>query len=110
MDSNSSFATYPSLRDKKVIITGGASGIGESFVRQFAFQGSKVAFLDIQDENGGNLAKTLSLSDVKYFHCDLCDIAQVKKTIAEVAEWLGGVDILVNNAANDRRHKTLEVG
>ena len=49
-------ATYPSLKDRVVLITGGASGIGESIVEQFASQKSKVAFLDINDELGNELS------------------------------------------------------
>ena len=52
-------ATYPSLKDRVVLITGGASGIGESIVEQFASQKSKVAFLDINDELGNELSKKI---------------------------------------------------
>ena len=44
------FARYPSLRDRTVFITGGASGIGASMVEQFAAQGAKVGFVDLADE------------------------------------------------------------
>jgi short chain dehydrogenase len=42
-------ARYPSLEDRVVIVTGGASGLGEAIVRAFAANGARVAFLDIQD-------------------------------------------------------------
>ena len=72
----SSYATYPSLVDRTVLITGGASGIGESFVTHFADQGAKVAFLDVADEAGQALATRLS--DRRhapiFLRCDLADV------------------------------------
>lgn len=50
MDDRSGMAIYPSLKDRVVVVTGGASGIGEAIVEGFAGQGSQVAFLDLQDE------------------------------------------------------------
>ena len=46
---NTNYATYPSLRDRVVLITGGAAGIGAAMVEAFHAQGAKVAFLDIDD-------------------------------------------------------------
>ena len=54
-------AIYPSLKDKVVIITGGAQGIGESIVEQFIKQQSKVAFLDIDEKAAENLVKKMEL-------------------------------------------------
>ena len=51
------FGSYPSLHDRVVLVTGGATGIGEKMVEEFAKQGAKVAFLDIQNEAGTQLAK-----------------------------------------------------
>ena len=51
------FATYPSLRDRPVLITGGASGIGAEMVAQFRAQGSRVAFLDFDDAGGRKVAE-----------------------------------------------------
>ena len=56
------FGSYPSLRGRVVVVTGGASGIGEKIVEQFTRQGAKVAFLDIQNEAGIQLAKRISAS------------------------------------------------
>jgi D-xylose 1-dehydrogenase len=98
-----SFARYPSLRDKAVLITGGASGIGAEHVAQFARQGARVAFLDIADNEAATLIDTLKAEDVPtptYRNCDLTDIDALRDTIAE----LGSFDVLVNNAANDQRH------
>jgi NAD(P)-dependent dehydrogenase (short-subunit alcohol dehydrogenase family) len=55
-ESTEQFARYPSLKDRVVVVTGGATGIGESIVTHFARQGSRVAFLDVQDEPAEQLA------------------------------------------------------
>jgi len=106
------FATYPSLKDRAVLITGGATGIGESLVRHFAQQGARVAFLDVQDEAAVALRNELSVSGCTaplYLHCDLTDIAALKESVKQVLAAMGTVDVLVNNAGNDRRHATAEV-
>ena len=99
-------AKYPSLEDKVVIITGGASGIGVSIVEQFLQQGSKVAFLDKEKDLGENIAE--KFNNYKYTplfkHCDLTNIDNLKKVISEIRDELGLISILVNNAANDERH------
>ena len=64
MEQTGGFATYPSLRDRVVIVTGGASGIGEAIVEAFAKQNAQVAFLDIQDEAAEKLDKILSTPSV----------------------------------------------
>ena len=103
------FAKYPSLKDRVVVVTGGATGIGESFVRQFAAQGSRVAFFDVQDEAGRFLAEDVAgrgCPKPDYLHCDLTDVAALKAAVTRVLATHGSVDVLVNNAANDQRHKT----
>ena len=55
-----SVTRYQSLEDRVVLISGGASGIGETFVRAFADNGARVAFLDLQEEAGQALAKSLA--------------------------------------------------
>ena len=95
-----------------VLITGGATGIGESMVRHFARQGSRVAFFDIQDEAGRALAGELAREGCprpEYVRCDLADLAALQETAAQVIGTHGTVDVLVNNAANDQRHKIDEV-
>ena len=106
------FATYPSLQGRAVLITGGASGIGESLVCHFARQGARVAFLDIQDEAAGALVDGLAAEGCPtpvYRHCDLTDIEELKRVAEEVVGALGTVDVLVNNAANDQRHSVEDV-
>ena len=100
-------AIYPSLKDKVVIITGGAQGIGESIVEQFIKQQSKVAFLDIDEKAADNLVNRIKLEYKQtplFIKCDLKDIDQLKNSISLVREKLGSISVLVNNAANDERH------
>ncbi len=95
-----------------VLVTGGATGIGESLVTQFARQGSRVAFLDIQDEPARALADSLTAEGCLtplYIHCDLTDLAALKSAVEQVIGTCGTVDVLVNNAANDQRHTIEEV-
>ena len=105
--SESVFGRYPSLQGKVVVISGGASGIGEGIVEAFAEQDAKVAFLDIQDEPGHALVARLTdagCTPPVYYHCDLTDIAAVKAVSRQIEQELGTVSALVNNAGNDQRH------
>ena len=61
MGKTDGFASYPSLRDRVIVVTGGATGIGEALVEAFAMQNAHVAFLDIQDEAAKQLTKRLTL-------------------------------------------------
>lgn len=112
LPSRSQFATYPSLRGRKVLVTGGATGIGSSIVAHFAGQGSRVAFLDVQEEGARRLIDSMSAevdSTPIYFRCDLTNVAELQERVKGATEALGGVDVLVNNAANDQRHRIEEV-
>ncbi len=97
------FATYPSLKGATVLVTGGASGIGEYLVRAFAEQGSRVGFVDIDAERGEALATELG-SAVRFARCDLRDIAALKGAVADLKGAIGPATVLVNNAARDDRH------
>ncbi|MGD9904188.1 MAG: SDR family NAD(P)-dependent oxidoreductase [Vicinamibacterales bacterium] len=104
-------AQYPSLVDRRVLVTGGGSGIGEFIVAAFAAQGARVAFLEIQAEPARALVARLDghRHGVHFIHQDLTDIDGTQAAIAGLlAEW-GGVDVLVNNAANDDRHRVGEI-
>lgn len=103
------FATYPSLKDRRIIVTGGASGIGRSFVENFASQGARVAFLDMDAAAGAELAASVSAtrSASPYFEgCDVSDVDALQASIGSAISKLGGLDVLVANAANDTRHAT----
>jgi NAD(P)-dependent dehydrogenase (short-subunit alcohol dehydrogenase family) len=106
------FAHYPSLRDRVVLVTGGATGIGESIVTHFARQGSRVAFLDIDDEPAHALVHSLTVEGCptpEYIHCDLTDVSASKSAVDSVLANHATIDVLVNNAANDQRHAIEEV-
>ncbi|HUH63152.1 MAG TPA: SDR family oxidoreductase [Terracidiphilus sp.] len=108
----SQFARYPSLANRAVLITGGATGIGESIVTNFARQGSRVAFLDIQEEPARRLVDSISnegLPAPRFLHCDVTDLQALQGAVKQVLAEFGGMDVLVNNAANDQRHTTEEV-
>ncbi|MPQ92759.1 SDR family NAD(P)-dependent oxidoreductase [Thioclava sp. JE_KL1] len=100
------FATYPSLKGKSVIVTGGASGIGALIVEGFAAQGAKVGFLDRDAEGSAAVAKRFG---VDYELCDLRDIAAMKEALGRLREKIGPADVLVNNAARDDRHDWREI-
>jgi NAD(P)-dependent dehydrogenase (short-subunit alcohol dehydrogenase family) len=111
VDVQNKFATYPSLQDRVVIVSGGATGIGEAIVENFAHQGAKVCFFDIQDEAAASLIQRLedTKSSPEYWHVDLTDISDLRNAVNSVIERFGAVDVLVNNAGNDNRHKLSEV-
>ena len=91
------FAIYPSLKDKTVLVTGGASGIGAEIVRAFAAQGADVAFLDRDADAAAAIAQE---TGARHALVDLRDIPAMQEAIT----GLGQFDVLVNNAARDDRH------
>jgi NAD(P)-dependent dehydrogenase (short-subunit alcohol dehydrogenase family) len=99
-------AVYPSLRGKRVLITGGGSGIGAGIVEGFARQGADVTFFDIDEEVSTPLANRLG---VRFERVDLTDVEAAQATIARLAEEGGAFEVLVNNAANDDRHSVGDV-
>ena len=104
-------ATFPTLVDRSVFLTGGASGIGAELVRSFAAQGAFVHFVDISDDDGTALVETLkdARHEPLYTHVDVRDEVALKNAVNATAEVFGHLDVLVNNVANDMRHKPLEV-
>lgn len=105
------YAIYPSLQDRVVIVTGGASGIGAAIVDGFARQGAKVCFFDIHDEAAASLIQGLKTvgTPPEYCHVDLTDIAALQVAVKSVIECFGTIDVLVNNAGDDNRHKVSDV-
>ena len=101
------FAIYPSLKDKTVYVTGGASGIGAEIVRAFAAQGARVGFVDL-DEKGGK-ALAAECKNVEFARCDLRDIDELKAAFADLRAQVGPASVLVNNAARDDRHDWKDV-
>ncbi len=102
------FASYPSLKDKNVLISGGASGIGAEIVKAFAAQGSRVGFLDLDAEASKALTEATE-GTVDYEICDLRDIDATRSAIHALRERLGHFSVLVNNAARDDRHDWRDV-
>jgi D-xylose 1-dehydrogenase len=99
-------AMYPDLAGRVVLVTGGASGIGSAQVRAFADNGAKVAFLDVQNAPGVELAAELTRkgASVTYIECDLLRLEALTGAIDHVRRALGPVYALINNAAVDQRH------
>jgi NAD(P)-dependent dehydrogenase (short-subunit alcohol dehydrogenase family) len=101
-------AIYPDLKDQTVIVTGGAGGIGEAISRTFHAQGCKVGVLDIDTARGERLQAELGEA-IHFVACDLTDISALQAAVEAVRARFGPIDILINNAAHDERHDTLEV-
>jgi D-xylose 1-dehydrogenase len=105
-------SSYAGLAGRVVLITGGASGIGAAFVRAFAAQHARVAFLDIDTEAGEALVRDLaetSSSPPLFVPCDVLDIDALRVAITQVHKSLGDAAVLVNNAANDQRQILADV-
>ena len=104
------YATFKDLEDTSVFITGGGSGIGASITEGFLSQGAKVAFVQ-----RSNCDKFLDQVSSKYKHkplfikCDITDTKALQKAIFKANEAHGGINTLVNNAANDSRHSLDEM-
>lgn len=99
-------ATYPSLAGKRVLVTGGGSGIGAGIVEGFVRQGADVTFLDIAEQDSKALAERLGC---RFERADLTDIPAVQALIRRLIGDGGAFDVLVNNAANDDRHNWEDV-
>ena len=95
-------ATYPSLKDRVTVITGGGSGIGASMVERFCEQGSKVYFVDNDKTASYNLVERLARSrgnTPNFVCCDVRDINKLQSVIKSIIDASGPIRILVNNAA-----------
>ncbi len=103
---------YFDLENKRVFITGGGSGIGASIVEHFCEQGSEVYFVDINAEESKKLVdemKNKKFKEPTFIECDLINIKLLQETISKILTEKGPIDILINNAANDTRHKIDDV-
>jgi NAD(P)-dependent dehydrogenase (short-subunit alcohol dehydrogenase family) len=105
---NTQYARYPSLVDRSVFVTGGADGIGRALVQQFAGQGSRVGFADIQAGKAAEVVEACAVAGARhrprFYEVDLVDIAALRRVCAAAIADLDGVAVLVNNAASDDRH------
>ena len=104
-------ARYPSLADRVVFVTGGASGIGAAIVAAFAANDARVAFVDVDRTAAAGLLAALppARHAPLFLPCDLTDIAALQAAMAQVRDTLGAIAVLVNNAANDQRHRWEDV-
>ena len=107
------YATYPSLKDRGVFVTGGADGIGRALVEEFSKQGSQVGFAD---KNVDKAKETLASCEAlgvahlpRFYQVDLVDIGALQRICSKAEADLGAIRVLVNNAANDDRHDWREV-
>lgn len=112
--SQKQYAQYPSLVDKVVVISGGATGIGGSMSEAFALQGSRVIILDILDEPAKQLVNDLAAkgarNPVEFHHCDMTDISGALRPVAaKILEKYPVIDSVINNAAQDKRMSTLDI-
>lgn len=100
-----SHTLYPSLRDRPVFISGGASGIGAALVEHFAAQGTRVGFCDINAEEGARLCQRIGAGDRLWFApCDVRDIDAYQAVLDDAVRHVGPIRVLINNAGRDDRH------
>ena len=110
--AHSGYTRYPSLQDRSVFITGGATGIGAALVEAFAAQGAKVAFVDIDQQGAQTLCDELvakGYSRPWFEVCDVSDIRALQRSIGDAQTAQGDIQVLVNNAANDQRFDTQSI-
>jgi NAD(P)-dependent dehydrogenase (short-subunit alcohol dehydrogenase family) len=103
----SRFARYPSLEDRAVLVTGGATGIGAALVEAFVAQGARVGFIDLDAAPGRALVARLGASARHapvFAEADLTDTDALRRTIDRLRMQIGPIGVLLNNAANDQRH------
>ena len=108
----SQFARFPSLKGKTVFVTGGGSGIGAAIVEAFVDQGARVAFVDIDEAASTALCERLGKqygAAPRFTRCDIKDIPALQAVIERTGRDLGDIAVLVNNAANDQRHRWQDV-
>lgn len=104
-------ALYPTLAGRAVLISGGATGIGAALVEHFVHQNARVAFVDIQGAAGRALAGRLTVEGVQplFIEADLTRLEGIREIVANAADALGPIQVLINNAAHDERHGFEEV-
>ncbi len=110
---DTTYASYPSLVDRTVFVTGGADGVGAGIVTEFAAQGARVGFADIQADKAAEVVAACVAAGARhtptFYEVDLLDIEATQGMLATAIDDLGGITVLVNNAASDDRHTWDEV-
>ena len=105
------YASYPSLAGGAVFITGGATGIGAEMVEAFAEQGARVGHIDLAEDEATSLGDTIAAAGHTrpwYRRVDVTDVAALKGAVLDFPAEAGGLNVLVNNVANDTRHNALD--
>ena len=105
-------AQYPSLRGRRVFITGGGSGIGAALVEAFALQGAQVAFVDTASDASQALCERVQAQGGPkpwWRPCDVRDVPALQQAMAAAAQTLGDMQVLVNNVAHDERHRLEDI-
>lgn len=103
-------ATFHDLKDKSVFITGGGAGIGAALTDGFLEQGANVAFVQRSDSSA--FCDEMEMKHGRrplFLQCDITDTARLRACVDEAAKVHGPITSLINNAANDQRHNTLDV-
>ena len=102
---------YGCLQGVPVLVTGGASGIGAELVAGFSAQGARVAFIDIDSNAAAALCDRVGAKGSRplFIHADLSDVTAAQVAVREAAAALGGISVLVNNAARDDRNDPLTI-
>jgi meso-butanediol dehydrogenase / (S,S)-butanediol dehydrogenase / diacetyl reductase len=96
------------LKDKRVLITGGASGIGAATAARFLEEGATVVVLDRDAKGRAQIQSQLpKLSGT--VDADVSNLKQVQSAFSEAVRLMGGVDVLINNAGISIRHNFLEI-
>nr|POF16860.1 secoisolariciresinol dehydrogenase [Quercus suber] len=98
MSANSATPITNRLAGKVALITGGASGIGETTARLFVRHGAKVLIADVQDELGHSVCKDVGFESISYIHCDVRNESDVEKAVDLAVSKYGKLDIMFNNA------------
>lgn len=104
-----STANYSDLSGKTVLVSGGATGIGRAIVEGFVRQGSRVAFLDIDEVAGSELEAAFPEGAIKFYRCDVTNTENLADAATAARSAIGPISVLVNNAASDMRHRLDDV-
>jgi len=96
--------------NKVVIVTGGARSLGAADARLLAAEGAHVVILDIRDDRGHATTEEIVRigGSARYLHCDVRDASAWETAVAQVLEWFGRIDVLVNNAGINIRESLLD--
>ena len=103
---------YLDLKNKRVFISGGGSGIGASIVEHFCEQNSEVYFIDIDVNASNKLISSIKKKKLKvpnFIECNILDIRKLQNIIKDIIAKKGPIHCLINSAANDDRHTTDQV-